>query len=218
MRPSVEPPILALCLAGSSLLLGNKACDEGSHFDILGPEEDAGRELWVDDADGGPRAAGARAEPAAGGPGVGAGAAAGRSADRPFAPSGRTCGGSASLTCEADEFCDYEPVAGGRGCDGTTSDAAGVCARQPTACTRDYLPVCSCDRRTYGNRCLANGDAVSVLHEGACTELDCEAIGGRAAYGAGPGPMCNPGEEAFTTIVNSDGSIPIEGALCCVAH
>ena len=41
-------------------------------------------------------------------------------------PTGKTCGGIAALECGPGEFCNYEPEAGGQGCDGTIADAAGV--------------------------------------------------------------------------------------------
>jgi hypothetical protein len=129
---------------------------------------------------------------------------------------GRTCGGFAALMCDSGQFCNYEESAGGQGCDGMIADAAGVCATSPTACTREYRPVCSCDRRSFGNACEAHAAGASVMHEGACRENDCKAIGGRVAYGLGPAPMCNAGETEHTYVVGDDGSMPIEGAICCL--
>jgi hypothetical protein len=133
--------------------------------------------------------------------------------DQCMGSSGATCGGIASLECGPDQFCNYEA---GQGCDGTIADAAGKCESKPGACNKDYRPVCSCDHKTHGNRCEANSSGASVMHDGACTVKDCEAIGGRAAVGIGPAPMCDSDEEEYTSIINDDGSIPIEGMLCCV--
>jgi len=131
--------------------------------------------------------------------------------------SGQTCGGIASLECPSSgEFCNYEESAGGQGCDGSISDAAGVCQKSPDACAEIYQPVCGCDRRTYGNACDAHSSGQSVLHDGECTEIDCEAIGGHAVDGIGPGPRCPAGESDHGPIRYSNGMIAIEGTICCV--
>ena len=127
---------------------------------------------------------------------------------------GATCGGIASLECAgANEFCNYEA---GQGCDGTIADAAGKCEAKPQGCTKDYKPVCSCDRKSHGNKCEANSQGGSVLHEGVCTVSDCEYIGGRIAIGAGPAAMCESDEVEHTYLINDDGSMAIEGMLCCL--
>jgi len=131
--------------------------------------------------------------------------------------SGQICGGFAALECtDPDEFCNFEPSAGGQGCDGTISDASGVCEVRPQACTLEYDPVCGCDRRTYGNACAAHAESVSVLHEGECTEIDCAEIGGHPVDGTGPGPMCPPGETDHGPIRYSNGMIAFEGTICCI--
>jgi len=131
--------------------------------------------------------------------------------------SGQTCGGIASLECASSgEFCNYEESAGGQGCDGTISDAAGVCQKTPDACEDIYSAVCGCDRRTYSNACEAHGAGQSVMRDGECTEIDCEAIGGHAVDGAGPGPMCPAGESEHGSIRYSNGMTAFEGTICCV--
>ncbi len=81
---------------------------------------------------------------------------------------GQTCGGIAALPCDEGEFCNYEPAAGGQGCDGTIADAAGVCQTQPEICTEQYEPVCGCDGMTYSNLCYAHMAGVSVAAPGEC--------------------------------------------------
>jgi len=130
--------------------------------------------------------------------------------------SGKTCGGIASLQCASAEFCNYEASAGGQGCDGKIADAAGKCQTKPGVCTREYNPVCSCDHHTYATACTAHAAGASVLHDGSCTVSDCEAVSGRVAVGIGPAPLCNSDEQEYTSIINDDGSMAIEGMLCCV--
>lgn len=140
--------------------------------------------------------------------------------DKPDAPlccvakpaEGKTCGGIANLQCGPNEFCNYDM---GQGCGGTVADAAGKCAVKPDACTEQYAPVCSCERKTLSNECDAHSMSASLLHQGACTVSDCDKVGGRVAVGIGPAPMCNSDEVEYTHIINDDGSMAIEGMLCC---
>jgi hypothetical protein len=81
---------------------------------------------------------------------------------------GKLCGGFAGLSCDDGEFCNYEPAAGGQGCDGTIADASGVCQGAEQGCTAAAAPVCGCDGSTYGNSCLAHAAGVSVRSQGAC--------------------------------------------------
>lgn len=129
--------------------------------------------------------------------------------------SGQTCGGIAALECSGDEFCNFEESAGGQGCDGSIADAGGVCEVRPMGCTREFNPVCSCRRRSFNNTCLAHTEGESILHDGGCTEDDCDAVGGQVVFGTGPAPMCPQDSRQHTFIVEADG-MSIEGAICCV--
>lgn len=72
------------------------------------------------------------------------------------------CGGRTG-TCPGDQYCPYRQ---GDGCG--TSGTEINCARRPEACTHDPDPVCGCDRKLYGNACLAAVAGVGVLQSGAC--------------------------------------------------
>jgi hypothetical protein len=75
----------------------------------------------------------------------------------------QSCGGKSSATCPANQYCPYEE-GGGCGGDGTEL----VCIFRPTACVSYLNPVCGCDRKVYGNSCLAAMAGVGVLNSGAC--------------------------------------------------
>jgi hypothetical protein len=80
---------------------------------------------------------------------------------------GEACGGMMGLRCSQApgdrQYCHMEPEAM---CG--AADQMGVCRVRPTACTRDYRPVCGCGGETYANACLANGAGTSVSATGAC--------------------------------------------------
>lgn len=75
---------------------------------------------------------------------------------------GATCGGTTNVACDAGLWCDTRAGA----CN--APDASGACVRVPQVCTRDYRPVCGCDRRTYGNDCDRRAARVAKLHDGPC--------------------------------------------------
>jgi hypothetical protein len=130
-------------------------------------------------------------------------------------PRGKTCAGIANLQCADGEFCNFEPP-GGQGCDGTVADNGGVCEAVPKDCGDETQPVCSCEHHSFAGICAAHASGEAKLHDGGCTQADCEAVGGHVVYGFGPPAMCAANETEFTWIVGDNGQLPIEGASCCV--
>jgi hypothetical protein len=75
---------------------------------------------------------------------------------------GQVCGGLLGISCDTGLFCLNKP--------GTCkiADNQGKCIRVPTRCTRERIPVCGCDGKTYANDCLRLTAKVNLDHKGAC--------------------------------------------------
>jgi hypothetical protein len=88
---------------------------------------------------------------------------AGESPDEDAGSGALVCGRLGG-SCDASEFCNFEPD---RDCGDT--DRGGRCEAIPQICTAIFDPVCGCDLRSYSSACNAHGNGVSVLHGRLCT-------------------------------------------------
>jgi hypothetical protein len=77
-------------------------------------------------------------------------------------PDGQMCGGIAGVACGDKMYCAMEVGQ----CQ--VADASGTCKTKPEICTREFMPVCGCNGKTFGNACEAAAAGVNVDRLGEC--------------------------------------------------
>jgi hypothetical protein len=73
------------------------------------------------------------------------------------------CGGIQGKVCpDKTMICDLTPGH----CKAV--DLGGICKKRPEVCTEQFLPVCGCDGKTYGNDCARLVAGAQKDHDGKC--------------------------------------------------
>lgn len=77
---------------------------------------------------------------------------------------GNHCNLWGSPCSSPDNYCSVKPGE----CERPDDQYNGICQAKPDACTAKWDPVCGCNGKTYGNKCVADSKAANVWHTGSC--------------------------------------------------